>query len=1001
MKLHPIHQPFQTPRSLRISHPSWRRSQVCLVALCSLWLSSRCALAQRDPELADAGPEKLELKAVNFMNKGKWEQAHALFQKIIRDWGNDDFFSNQPSFGTLFYNRGYCEMRLKRFAKAVASFRKCHEEFDNEIDDGEVAGIRNVYWKTAVFQWAMAEQHRENYEEAVKRYHAFELLKPDPKIDSFHPVIYHRNLGMCHAKLDHRREAEDNVRKAFRLARGPRYRLPVSSLWPGFLGVLESYVRAKDEDETEGASAFVDKFGPVLLTEPLMHGYYAGRLLKMGEDSVEGDLLGLAWRLYPLVPKTDAVLLAGKLADPSKLSLPQKRALKDFQTKEEKGEPLEIATYFGLSKLYERVGDTRAQFAIFDYMATHYLKTSLRPSILYLATRAADNVREMADLQQHGLQFLQEFPHHELAPEVSSMLLNSLFFNGEYERCVAIAGDLRPTLALGSKERDLPDFVYAGSLYYLGRYKEAQPELDSHVENYPESIYRENCTYYQASNLTRLYEWHRAASLLDVWLEKYEPEDSDLLDLAYLDRGTCHFMLATPENNGNAKALDFAAKIIDNYPQSVVRDRAYCLRGDVQHTDSRFNEAEASYRDALEIAEEEDHFTTAASALMKLIPVSAAQEKHEQAIGFYDSFFKKYPDSDDAPIAAVTALASFKEAQPARLGEVLERIENIILELGQVNNAAGIEQALNSYTNFLLKENKPAEVIDILDRFPNKFGLKTLHAWLLMAKIGIIEDHLTSDGKMAARARAYYKSLQQDFQKSDLSDYILYKVGLKIAETNLFQSGEWFQRAAQSEDPEIAMRAELQMANIRARSGDDALQDQAIADLKRIRTNMVDSREIVGRATLMLARLYHQRQMWAQANEEWKAYIENRTFRDARPDALFKLGESYERLNKPNEALALYAQVTVLYAGHLDLSAEAVMRCAQIVWDRGDRVEAFRYINTYHFRMRKNDHLKVQAMAHLRSNFIKQLNSKREWKEEYLQVRDKFGEIKPVKKKNN
>ena len=500
-------------RSSRIDQSFGRRNRLFLVLLSIFLTFNLTVVAQKGVNAIDAGAEKMTLTAVGLMRKGEWKSAHEMFQKIVAEWGNDSYYQKMPAFGTVYYNRGYCEMKLKEYGDAVASFKICHEDFDNTLEAGEAVTTSNVYQKTAVFQWAAAEQLQENYEEAIKRYLQFKSLDPEPVKDHFNPAVLSVNLGVCYAKINDRENAEKYVSEAFALA--SRYRLRVSALWPGFLAVLESYVSDEEAINVKGATKFIDKFGPTVLSEPLIHGYYGSRLLKLAQDSVSADRLGLAWRLFALVPKTDDVLLAGKIAEKSGLSKAEKQIVESFKTKQESGEPLEISTYFGLSNLYAAVGDTRAQFAIFDYMGTHFLKTSFRPSALYLATKTASEINEMADAQRHGLNFLAEFPEHELVPNVTAMLLSSMFFNGEYERCIEIAGDLRPKLTLGSPERDLPDFVYSGSLYYLGRYQEAQPELDSHVKNYKESPYKENSTYYQASNLIKLYEWQRAASLLD------------------------------------------------------------------------------------------------------------------------------------------------------------------------------------------------------------------------------------------------------------------------------------------------------------------------------------------------------------------------------------------------------------------------------------------------------------------------------------------------------
>ena len=46
--------------------------------------------------------------------------------------------------------------------------------------------------------------------------------------------------------------------------------------------------------------------------------------------------------------------------------------------------------------------------------------------------------------------------------------------------------------------------------------------------------------------------------------------------------------------------------------------------------------------------------------------------------------------------------------------------------------------------------------------------------------------------------------------------------------------------------------------------------------------------------------------------------------------------------------------------------------------------------------MKANDHPKVRAMEQLRESYLAQLKGKGEWKEEYLQVRDTYGQIKPT-----
>ncbi len=988
----------QTPKPTMTNNlfaAKWRLP--CMLVILGMLLSIP-VYSQVGANAGDRSAEKQTLEAVGLMKKGQWKQAHQMFERIIAEWGNDAFYKEFPPFGTVYYNRGFCEMKLKMYAEAAKSFEICYRDFPDQVEEDGKQGGHNVYRKTAVFQWAAAEQYQENFEEAIKLYQKFRELNPEPRKDSFNPGALDLNQGICYARMDDRLNAEKYVSQA--IANAKRYRLAIASLWPGFLAVLDSFTRSESSGDIDKAVAFIDKNAPALLGDVLPHAYFSSRVLKLAQEAVVGGHTGYAWRLYGMIPKTADVIRAGKIADPSTMTPLEKHAYETWQSNEAKGEPLEVATYFGLAKMYEGEGSTRAEFAIYDYMGTHFDKTQYRPQILYLATKKASDIGQMIDAQQHGLAFLKEFPEHELRPDVAALLLSSMFFNGEYERCVEIAGDLRESLAVGSEARDLPDFVYSGSLYYLGRYQEAQPELDQHVEKYPESPYIENSSYYQASNNIKLYEWQRASELLDAWLEKYEPESSPLLDVAYLDRATCYFALSSPQNNGNSKALEYATKVVDGFPQSNVLDRAHSLIGDIRQNDGNLAQAEESYLKALEIALEEDHLITAASAQMQLVAVSVGQEKHAEAIKHYDTFFEKYPDSFYAPNAAVSALPAFEEAAPERLNEALDRIKDLIVTLGENRDADGVERTLNAYSNFLLKmkDKKPQDVIQILDDFPNKLGDRTLQAWLLITKIGIIEEYMPKDNRMLAKARVYYQHLETDFEKEELSDFILYRLGAKIAETSPFKAAPWFEAVSKSEDPEMAMRAQLQLARIQAGSSQKAEQDKAISNLVRIRKNLADNPELVGMATLALARLYHDRSAWSDANKEWKAYMENKSYRKDRTESQFKLGESYEKLGKSDEALLSYRQVIILSAANLDFSAEAVIRIAKLVWARGDQVTAFQFLNTYHYKMKGNKHPKVDEMESLRLKYIDQLKSSGKWKDEYLKVSEKTGKITPAKK---
>ncbi|MEM7387877.1 MAG: tetratricopeptide repeat protein, partial [Verrucomicrobiota bacterium] len=590
----------------------------------------------------------------------------------------------------------------------------------------------------------------ENYDEAIKRYKQFIGLKPEA--GSFNAGAYFINLGVCYAKTEDLKNATTNISKAFDNA--ARYKATPEALWQGFLSLAKLWVSG-DEKAGEEGFGFLKKYRQQLNQPGYRVAPFTGQLLQLGQGAEGSGKPELALKLFALVPKTEAAILQAK-ADYGTLPSRVKDIVGKLESQLGTGDPAEVNAYFGIARAHDQMNNKRAGFVLYEELANHYPKSKSRPQILYAATATASAVREMLKAQTFGMTFLKEFPNHELADDVASLLLSSLFYNQEYEKCIDIAGKIRKPLTVGSKDRDLADFVYGGSLYYLGRYEEAQPELDSHVTHYEKSPYRENSSFYQASNLTKQYRWKEAAEKLDAWLKIYEPKKSALLDVAFLDRANCYFAMANSENGGNDKALRLISRIEKEYPASEILDRALNLRGDVYQHTRQLPAAEESYLAGLRIAEERDHPETAASGLAQLVPVCNAQKKYKEAIGHYDHFFRDFPETSYAPNVGVFGLPSFKEGNPNRLPEATQRLEKLIVVMAEQGDSAGLEKAVNSYASFHLEQmkEKPDEVIARLDkRFPNERGLRSLQAWLLIAKIGIIEKRLKDKPDSDARLR--------------------------------------------------------------------------------------------------------------------------------------------------------------------------------------------------------------------------------------------------------
>ena len=113
----------------------------CLTASLLLFIYSLSAVhAQQSVASIDAGAEKAQVEAIGMMKKGNWKAADQMFQQIITEWANDVYYQQFPPFGTVYYNHGVCQLKLKQFAEAADSFSICHEKFPNKFDEGTGVG---------------------------------------------------------------------------------------------------------------------------------------------------------------------------------------------------------------------------------------------------------------------------------------------------------------------------------------------------------------------------------------------------------------------------------------------------------------------------------------------------------------------------------------------------------------------------------------------------------------------------------------------------------------------------------------------------------------------------------------------------------------------------------------------------------------------------------------------------------------------------------------------
>ena len=341
---------------------------------------------------------------------------------------------------------------------------------------------------------------------------------------------------------------------------------------------------------------------------------FAPVFMKLAADALSNEMDRSAFELYALVPSTQAAIddiKARKLQigtidrpfqDPPKsnrqIDVEKINAdLEELKSQLRSGDPHEVIATAATAYIHENAGNTRGAFAAYEQLELYFNKSKKRENYLYNLVRTSAIIGQVLVTEKYGSIFLKTFPGSKHEESVRSMMLTSLFMEGEYEKCIEVALRLLPKLSSPSKQHDICLHVLGGSYYYTGKYDVARAHLDAHVEMYEKSSFRMAALYFQGSNLSRLQYWTAAAELLDKFLSDFpDPRQNVYLPFALYDRANCHF--AEDELD---PALVKLNRLESEFPNSEIMDMAYNLKGNVFQTQEEWPPAEEYYLKALEL----------------------------------------------------------------------------------------------------------------------------------------------------------------------------------------------------------------------------------------------------------------------------------------------------------------------------------------------------------------------------------------------------------------
>lgn len=885
-------------------------------------------------------------KALMAMNEGKWEEALKLNTDAVKRFGSDPKAALRiygPQFGVILYRKGLSEMRNGKFEDAMKSFESCYKDYPNK---GEVAGGGNLFNKISLLKWGDAAMSAKKYQIAIDQWKKF-LKERDKDRDNYPRGAFHVNMAIAHYELG--KIAEGNEHLEIAINNRNTFPTPDAAIISGFQTLVTAAIKAKD---AQALKDFLKKNRGSIIAPPYEMQRYAKLFLKLAGDAIAAEMYSTAFSLYQLVPSSqvaaegleeriEALGDLTRIADGS-LRLDNKKLKEELTALEaeiKSDKSMEMIKLAATAFLREKNGNVRASNAAYLQLEDFYPKAAKREENLFHLIRTSSEISALQTVQKYGARFLDDFPNSDHAPDVRKLMLSSLFFDGEYEDCITIASELinSGTVKEGTPNHDLALFVLGGSYYYSGEYDKAAPLLEDHVKLYKESNFKAPAAYFEASNLTRLQYWAKAGRLLDAFFQNFTEGADAYIPLALYDRANVHYA-----QEEYAPAIEILNRLTTEFVDSPVTDQAYNLLGNVSQAENLLEDAETAYVKALEIAETRGNGGVAGEALYYLVALLSVQDGEEpgprvkDAMPYADKYWEEY--AEGSPYQAQVAVAQVPAFYAAGRGkEALERLQKVISFMAKQPEAFGLEEAINSYTEVYLKDHTPEELKNHYYDFPGITSQdKAARALLRIAIIGVFEEAAKNAEDNASKRNAeagvqvLFQQLKTDFALSDLSNFILVKLGdyLRKNTSAPREALAYYDEALSRTDQSYMFAALLGRADVYGDSPDAADLDKAIADFNRI---FQDSEEKAQRedALFRIVQVLMKKGDYSGAAERANQYLDREEgtslgFSKYSPEVGLLLAQSFEERSMVDDAIKMYLKVWSAHMGNIAVSAPAM-----------------------------------------------------------------------------
>lgn len=348
-----------------------------LLHVIRIGLSAGCLLtaaaAQELDELSTLLPESLAA-----MKAEKWEDALKLLSQSTTMKPDEALRAFGPQYGAVWYRRGICEMKLHRWEAAIHSFETCYRDYPNRGSSGG-----NLYQTKALLKWGESAVGAKRWDLAISRFQKF-LVERDRTLDKYQQGVFHVTLGICHYRLGHLPEGNEQLEIAIR----NRETFPTSAdqIVAGVQALVAASITAKNE---AALLDFLSNNQSALSLEPHRGLAYAAVYLKLASDAEAAAMPRAALALYQHVvdPAAAAVELKALLTSPGADKSLLEAALQRLEEDARSPHPIRLLKLVGMASALEANGNRQASCGLREQVARDFPESPVNGENLLRLTR--------------------------------------------------------------------------------------------------------------------------------------------------------------------------------------------------------------------------------------------------------------------------------------------------------------------------------------------------------------------------------------------------------------------------------------------------------------------------------------------------------------------------------------------------------------------------------------------------------------------------------------